>query len=83
MNPYRIKGEKQHIADEPPRYEDDIPIVWVWFGIGAIMIMAGAMQPSPWGPGSSLGMLLSALASIALRQHYAAKWNARRKSAND
>ncbi len=78
MNPYRIRGKKQHIAGEPPLSDDDIPIMWFWFGMGAIMIMAGAMQPGPWGPGSSLGMLLSALAGIALCRHYVAKWKARR-----
>lgn len=83
MNPYRLNSNPKHISDEAPRSGDDIPILWVWFGIGAIMMMAGAMQPGPWGPGSSLGMLLSALASIALCRHYAAKWNAGRRRSLD
>ena len=82
MNPYRIEAEKNVPLDEPPVHESDIAIVWVWLGIGAIMIGTDAGRPGPWGAASSLGMLLSGLALIALWQYYVAAWRHRRAARN-
>ncbi len=74
MNPYRIEPETRVSVDEPPTHDDDAVVVWVWFATGAILILAEAGQPGPWGTWSSLGMLISVLALIALWRHYHAKW---------
>jgi hypothetical protein len=74
MNPYRIDSEKEAAADKPPVCEDDGVVAWVWLVAGAVLIMTDVGQPGPWGAWSSLGMLISGLAIVALYWHYVARW---------
>jgi hypothetical protein len=69
MKPYRIDSEKEPAADKPPVYEDEGVIAGVWLVVGAVLIMSDVGQPGPWGAWSSLGMLISGLAVVALYWH--------------
>jgi hypothetical protein len=77
MSPYRIETEKKVPTNASSVQGDDAIVAWVWLGVGAVLISADAGQPGPWGTWSSLGMLISGLALVALYRHYAAKWRSR------
>ena len=74
MNPYRIDTNKQAAPDKPNVAESDTMLAWLWLAIGVILIMTDVGQPGPWDAWSSLGMLLSGLAIVALARHYATTW---------
>lgn len=74
MNPYRIETDKQESHDKPNVVESDCVLAWLWLAIGVILIMTDVGQPGPWGAWSSLGMLISGLAIVALTRHYATGW---------
>ena len=82
MSPYRTEAERPVAAEERalPVYAEDGAIAWVWLSVGVILIMTDAWQPGPWGALSSLGMLISGLALVALGRHYVAKWKYYRTS---
>lgn len=79
MNPYRRDENKPAPNDEVAGDGDDLSIVWVWFAVGILFVLSEIGQPGPWGPWSSLGMLISSLALVALWRHYSAKRRAARK----
>jgi len=70
MNPYRCDAEKPRNRQDTT---DDTAILWVWLGSGALLILTDVGQPGPWGPTSSLGMLVTALALGSMWRHYRAK----------
>ena len=74
MNAYRNESENKVSSVESPVYDEDAIVAWVWLVAGALLILTDIGQPWPWGAWSSLGMLMTGGAIIALGRHYAAKW---------
>ncbi|MDI1445908.1 hypothetical protein [Polyangium sp. 6x1] len=60
MNPYR-RNENAKIERDPEGSEQR-GLLWVWLGLGLLLVLYDAGRPGPWGAASSLGMLMSLLA---------------------
>ncbi|HVK63494.1 MAG TPA: hypothetical protein VM694_03420 [Polyangium sp.] len=61
MNSYR-RNEMMEIDRDPEGSAEQRSFLWIWLGIGLLLVVYDAGQPGPWGAVGSVGMLMSFLA---------------------
>lgn len=77
MNPYRESSPNSPANEESPARDDEIVLVWLWFFLGCLLVVADVSQPEPWGVAFSLGMLVLIFAIGRLWQHLRIRWRMR------
>ncbi|TKC98715.1 hypothetical protein [Polyangium fumosum] len=58
MNPYR-RNETTGIDPDADGRAEQRSLLWVWLGIGLLLVVYDAGRPGPWGAVGSVGMLMS------------------------
>ncbi|MDC3958372.1 hypothetical protein [Polyangium jinanense] len=69
MNPYR-RDKRPGIDRDPDESAEQRSLLWIWLGLGLLLVVYEAGQPAPFGSVGTLGMLISILAIRGLVGSY-------------